>query len=65
MEINENAYTIVYTIGLEGIQDLGIGGLFPFDHLDMSQRVKYMGFTLNPNSYGKENWYYILSKIKK
>jgi hypothetical protein len=42
MEINENK-SVVYTVGLEGIQDLGIGGCFPFQHLDMSEGVKYLG----------------------
>jgi hypothetical protein len=64
MEINENKST-VYTVGLEGIQDLGIGGCFPFQHLDMLEGVKYMGFTLKPNFYGKVDWYWILSKIEK
>jgi len=32
MQINENKY-VVYIVGLEGIKDLGIQGLSPFQHL--------------------------------
>ena len=59
MEINENNYA-VYTVGFEGIQDCGIGGCFPFQHLDMLEWVKYMGLTLKPNCYGKTYWYWLL-----
>jgi hypothetical protein len=56
MEIHNNK-SAVYTVRLERIQDLGIGGLFPFQHLDMLEGIKCMGFTLKPNFYGKANSY--------
>ena len=64
MEINENKCAI-YAVGIEHILDLGIGECFPFQYLDMSKGVKYIGFTLKHNFYGKVDWYCLLSKIEK
>jgi hypothetical protein len=38
--------------------------IFPFQHLDINEGVKYLGFTLKPNNYGKVDWGWILTRIK-
>jgi hypothetical protein len=38
MEMNEKKYA-AYTVCLEGIQDLVIGGLFLFQHLNMLEGI--------------------------
>jgi hypothetical protein len=46
-------------------QDIEFERYFPYQHLDLNDGLKYLGFTLKPNCYGKENWWWLVSKIEK
>jgi hypothetical protein len=39
--------------------------IFPFKHLEFDKGLKYLGFNLKPNNYGKEDWRWFLSKIEQ
>ena len=39
--------------------------LFPFTIHDISEELKYLGFQLKPNSYRKEDWKWMITKLEK
>jgi hypothetical protein len=39
--------------------------LFPFEEKTIDEGLKYLGFTLKPNDYRKEDWSWILKKLEK
>jgi hypothetical protein len=55
----------LFTSGMDDELSLDFERNFPFQHLDMSEGIKYLGFNLKPNSYGKEDWWWLVSKIEK
>jgi hypothetical protein len=56
-------YTL-FTLGMNADQCIGFGRHFPYQHLDLNDGIKYLGFTLKTNCYGKENWWWLFSKIE-
>jgi hypothetical protein len=54
MDINENK-SALFTFGLDDTHNTRMERFFPFQHLDVNEGVKYLGFTLKPNNYGKTN----------
>lgn len=38
--------------------------IFSFQHLDFEGGLRYTGFILKPNNYGKEDWRWLLYKIE-
>jgi hypothetical protein len=63
MDIIENNYAL-FTFCLDDTQNTRMEIIFPFQHLDINEGVKYIGFIIKLNNYGKSNWGWILSRIK-
>jgi hypothetical protein len=42
-----------------------LGIIFPFQHLSFNGGLRYLGFNLKPNNYGKEDWRWKLSRIEQ
>jgi hypothetical protein len=38
---------------------------FPFPSHDLNDGIKYLGYSLKPNNYGKVDWMWLLSRIEK
>jgi hypothetical protein len=64
MEVIGANYSFL-TSGMNEDQDIEFERYFPYQHLDLNDGPKYLGFTLKPNCYGKENWWCLVSKIEK
>jgi hypothetical protein len=64
MEVN-GTKSALFTSGMDYELSLDIERNFPFGHLDLSEGIKYLGFNLKPNSYGKADWWWFVSKIEK
>jgi len=52
MEINANNFDLFTSI-LDDTWNTRMERIFPFQHLDINEGIKYLGFTLKPNKYGK------------
>lgn len=39
--------------------------IYPFTFLHLEEGIKYLGFQLKPNDYRKQNWMWLVTKIKK
>jgi hypothetical protein len=63
MDINENK-SALFTFSLDDTHNTRMERIFPFQHLDINEGVKYLGFTLKPNNYGKVDWGWILTRIE-
>lgn len=48
MEIYLNTSSL-YSYGIDENQIWGLGGFFSFQHQDLDEGMKYLGFTLRPN----------------
>jgi hypothetical protein len=64
MEFND-AKSSLYTFGLEEGLETTLDRYFPFPLLDFNDGVKYLGFYLKPNNYGKVDWNWLLGKVEK
>jgi hypothetical protein len=45
----------LYTHGMDDTLSTNIEGIFPFQHLEFDGGLRYLGFNLKPNHYGKED----------
>jgi hypothetical protein len=64
MEINLGNYAL-YTHGMDDLLFVGLGIIFPFQHLSFNRVLRYLGFNLKPNNYGKGDCRWMLSIIEK
>jgi len=64
MSINSQKSSIAYE-GLSGIDLERITTLLPYEVLPMGENLKCLGFYLKPDSYKKQDWNWLLSKIEK
>jgi hypothetical protein len=64
MYIN-NAKSSMHTWGLLEQEKSSISHLISLQVGDIGQSFKYLGFTLKPNDYRKNDWLWLLAKIEK
>jgi hypothetical protein len=64
MIINEGKYTLI-TFCLSEMEKIRYKLHFPFEEKMIDEGLKYLGFTLKPNDYRKEDWSWILKKLEK
>lgn len=39
--------------------------IFSYQQLDLQTRLKYLGFLINPNDYGINDWRWLIAKVEK
>jgi hypothetical protein len=64
MIINAQKSTIT-TSEMDGEEMAVYQRFFPFTFQDISEGLKYLGFQLKPNSYRKEDWKWLITKLEK
>jgi hypothetical protein len=64
MIINEGKSTLT-TSCLSELEKRRYRLLFPFEEKTIDEGLKYLGFTLKPNDYRKEDWSWLLKKLEK
>jgi hypothetical protein len=64
MGVNDTKLTL-FNSSMDDEINLDFEGNFLFHHLDLIEAIKYLGFNLKPNSYGKAYWWWLVSKIEK
>jgi hypothetical protein len=64
MIINEGKSTLT-TLCLSEMEKIRYKLHFPFEEKTIDEGLKYLGFTLKPNDYRKEDWSLILKKLEK
>jgi ribonuclease HI len=64
MIINDQKSTIT-TSEMDGEEMAVYQIFFPFTLQDISEGIKYLGFQLKPNSYRKEDWKWLITKLEK
>lgn len=47
---------VIYSLNINGVLVNQLRNIFPFDRLDLNDGLKYLGFRLKPNGYGKQEW---------
>lgn len=62
MDFNEKESTLL-TLGLVEDQGIDFCKIFPFQHKDLNEGLKYLGFNIKPNYYEKDVWWWLVSKI--
>jgi len=45
------------------VMDQMISDLFLFDHRNIDEGIKYLGFTLKPNGYTKTDWTWPIDRV--
>jgi hypothetical protein len=60
MIINVQKFSIYFPIAEEGVCQV-IDGIFNFSSFHLSDKLKYLGFLLNPNNYSILDWKWILT----
>ena len=63
MQINVQKSTIT-TFNLEEESMSTLLVLFPLLHFALDDGIIYLGYRLKPNSYGKEDWNWLLAKLE-
>jgi hypothetical protein len=64
MLININKFSIPFT-RLEDKEVHYFSQIFPFQRIDNENVLKYLGFHLKPNDYGKKDQYWLIAKVEK
>jgi hypothetical protein len=64
MIINENKLAIYLPKCNEYFKAL-FSNMFPFAIKEIGEGLKYLGFTIKPNKYGKEDWAWLVSKVER
>jgi hypothetical protein len=62
MEVNYLKY-VIYFNSPSDVDEQHSKALFSFRNLKLQDGLKYLGFTLKPNGYGKNDWTWLLSNI--
>jgi hypothetical protein len=64
MTINEGKSTLT-TYSLSEMEKNRFRLFFPFEEKSIDEGLKYLGFSLKPNDYRKEDWTWLLKKLEK